>query len=360
MLQTTFSGVRKNGKGEVVFGTTQDVTDIKKRETEMINKEQELRFITDSAPVLIIRARTDTVIEYINGNLKKWVGKKITNIFHSESCKEVNKKIELAIRTGKVINFEVKAAPGQKNILWYSATVKKVDYADTTSSLIFIVQDITGLKEVKQIVSDAIAEAEVKERKRIAADLHDGVCQHLATIHLSIDTMQKLIKKQDPETARFILDTKKLVTETLTMARKVSHDLMPVDLFNSGFLKGIKAVITRLNRVDKIKYTLTVWGREKKLPSNIANNLYRIVQEFIHNSEKHSEATDIDIHIRYRQRMMQLAIADNGKGFNPDKLQKPTGIGLQNMISRIRTFSDEYEFKAEEGKGVSLFISIPF
>lgn len=358
-LQTNFSALSKKVDADIVFGTTQDITEIKKKEEEIANKEKELRFITDFAPVLIFKTDNHGIIQYVNGNRRKWISKKITDIFHRENRKEANQKIEQAIKNDKPVNFEVKAATLSQKSIWYHTTVKRVDYADQTMSLIFIVQDITASKEVKQIVSDAIAEAEIRERKRIAADLHDGVCQHLATIHLSIDTLQKNIKKQDTDTARFVAETKELVTETLTMARKVSHDLMPVDIFNSGFLKGLKAVISRLNRVDKIKYTLNVWGKERKLPGNVSNNLYRIVQEFIHNSEKHADATEITLLIRYRQKFMYLLISDNGKGFNPEKIKKVEGIGLKNIISRILTFTTDYEFKAAEGKGVSLEINIP-
>jgi signal transduction histidine kinase len=213
-------------------------------------------------------------------------------------------------------------------------------------------------EEIKKMISNAVAEAELKERNRISADLHDGICQNLATIHLAIDTAQEMIQEKNPAIDTFITEIKNLTIETLAVARKVSHDLMPVDLFNSGFLNGLKAVISRLNRVDKIKYTLNVWGREKKLPPLVSNNLYRIVQEFIHNSEKHSQATELIIFLKYQPHRVELTISDNGKGFNMDKINQHEGIGLQSMINRLKTFTSDYEFKAKEGKGVSLYIGI--
>ncbi|MEO8402948.1 MAG: PAS domain-containing sensor histidine kinase [Chitinophagaceae bacterium] len=358
-LQTTFSGMNKNVDKDIIFGTTQDISIIKRKEDEVLNKERELRSITDSAPVLIIKATTNGTIQYINGSQRKRIGEKVSGIFYAKNHNLLQQKIELAIKSGKAVNFEMKAGGRQKKIIYYNTTVKRVEYPNKPSSLIFIVQDITGLKEVNQLVSNAIAEAEVKERDRIAADLHDGVCQHLATVHLSIDTIQKMLKENDPAIGDFITETKELVAETLSIARKVSHDLMPVDLLNSGFLKGIKAMISRLNRVDKIKYNLTVLGKEKEFLPNVSNNLYRIIQEFIHNSEKHSEATDITLYIRYGSRHAEVKISDNGKGFNPDKVKKPGGIGLQSMLNRVRTLSNDYNYKAEEENGVSLYINIP-
>jgi signal transduction histidine kinase len=221
------------------------------------------------------------------------------------------------------------------------------------------IANIKAIKAIEQTIANAIAEAEMRERNRIAADLHDGVCQHLATIHLSIDTAQKMLKDQDPDTFQYMADIKDLAAETLAIARKVSHDLTPVDLINGGFLKGVKSFITRLNRLGKIKYTVNVWGKEKQLQSNAANHLYRTVQEFIHNSEKHSEASELNIHIKYLQHSMELTIADNGKGFDIEKIRKLRGIGLESMFNRIKTFSTDYEYKAREGRGVSLYISIP-
>lgn len=329
------------------------------KEIDMVNREIEMRSIAESAPVMIIKTGVDTIIQYINGNQKNLIGKKIVELFHPDSYKEVKQKIDLALKTDKPVSFEAKGLSRHPKNIWYNGSVKRVEYTDKSSALVFMVQDNTAAKEIDQMISNAIAEAEVKERTRIAGDLHDGVCQHLATIHLSIDTLQKMIKEQDPEADQFMTEIKELTAETLGIARKVSHDLMPIDLLNSGFLKGVKAVVSRLNRVNKIKYTLNVWGREKKMQPNVSNNLYRIVQEFIHNSEKHSGACQVNIMIKYMSRSVELTIADNGKGFDPDKVKKTSGIGLQNMFNRIKSFTSNYEFKAKEGKGVSLYINIP-
>jgi signal transduction histidine kinase len=264
-------------------------------------------------------------------------------------------------RAGKVLSKK-KARPKPRRKNSKKASIQK---SPVTDRKVVPVIDTTDLDRaltendvLRQTISNAIAEAELRERNRIAAELHDGVCQHLATIHLSIDTIQKMVKENDPDIDQFLIEIKELASETLTIARKVSHDLMPVDLLNSGFLKGIKTVVSRLNRVGKIRYTLNVWGKERKMEPNVSNNLYRIVQEFIHNSEKHSGATETNIHLKYQPKSVEVTISDNGKGFDPDKL-KSEGIGLQNMFNRIKTFTNQYEFKAKEGRGVSLYINIP-
>ena len=87
-------------------------------------------------------------------------------------------------------------------------------------------------------------------------------------------------------------------------------------------------------------------------------NLYRILQEQLQNIVKHSEASQINVQLRYADnKHLHLMIDDNGKGFDTNKTSK--GIGLQNIKNRAETFSGDYILKTAEGKGCELIVTIP-
>jgi signal transduction histidine kinase len=103
---------------------------------------------------------------------------------------------------------------------------------------------------------------------------------------------------------------------------------------------------------------MDVSGKEMPLPKAVSIQLYRIIQEFIRNSQKHSGATEVILRIKLSDASMELLLTDNGRGFDMEK-EQANGIGLLNMTKRVRVFNGKCLYKTGEGKGVRLHILVP-
>jgi signal transduction histidine kinase len=132
---------------------------------------------------------------------------------------------------------------------------------------------------------------------------------------------------------------------------------MPRDLREHGLVDAVQRLINRLNRVDRIRYGLEVVGTEHKKDPLININLYRVVQEFVKNSQKYSEAEHVQIKMIFHPDKSEYILTDNGVGFEWNQ-RNQDGIGIRNITSRINSINGTYQFQTAPGQGVMLKIEI--
>jgi signal transduction histidine kinase len=132
---------------------------------------------------------------------------------------------------------------------------------------------------------------------------------------------------------------------------------MPRVLNEHGLIGAIETLFDRIARIDRIKYHLSIKGAEPISDPLISINLYRVVQEFIKNTQKYSQATKIMLNIEFREGKLHIYISDDGIGF--DRSIPNKGVGLQNMFSRINAIGGNYSLNTAPGQGVRLRITVP-
>lgn len=357
VLQTSYSAV-DNLLHNQVFGLTRDITAEHQLQAAVAERDRDLASIAEAGSVCIVKTAPNGTILQINGQPAKAPAATIQQIFHPESLAELTWKTALAMETGETVHFEGSAKLPKQKTGWYRVTARKMHDETNEPMMIYFLQDATEVKTVEKKIFHAITESEERERHRIAAELHDGVGQNLAAIALALSAIEKHLD-QLPDAKEMATRAKKMLTNTIHLTRRVSHDLMPSELHNLGFIEAVTSLIESLNQTDCIEYALQVTGKVEELAPNLAINIYRIIQEFIRNSQKHSGASRVGIDIRFKGKTLEIAIADNGQGFDPRSLPRNKGIGLFNMINRIKTFNGTYRYRSAGGKGVQLTLSLP-
>ena len=100
--------------------------------------------------------------------------------------------------------------------------------------------------------------------------------------------------------------------------------------------------------------------RNAELPDDVSVNLYRIVQEGLHNVHKHARATHVSVLLAIRDTEVALVIEDDGQGFEADAHdpQQHRGLGLVSMRERARLIGGEFSIEATPGKGTSIFVRV--
>ena len=193
-----------------------------------------------------------------------------------------------------------------------------------------------------------------KERTRMAADLHDEVGPVLSAIKLRIGSLD--IHNEDDEEE--VEKTNRQIDNLLKRMREISFDLMPSSLLRKGLPTALNEFIEYCgkNSLLSIKFQHT----EIALTEKQAINLYRIIQEVIHNTIKHAGATQLLIELRQEKKLVILATKDNGKGFDYDsKPQEASGLGLQNLLRRTEIIDGKMFFESKKGKGTTYIFEIP-
>jgi signal transduction histidine kinase len=195
-----------------------------------------------------------------------------------------------------------------------------------------------------------IAETQIEIREQtlrnISWELHDNIGQllTLAKIQLQNTTQESLD------------EVKKTISKSLQEIRALSKMINPEAIKNIKLKTAIQLEIDRLNRLDFIDSKLLVFGEVVDLDSKSEIIIFRILQEFLSNTIKHSRATELQIQLNYSKEKLQIIAKDNGVGFDASLLSDEKGIGLGNIKSRAKLIKAEVSLTSEKNKGTQLEI----
>lgn len=210
----------------------------------------------------------------------------------------------------------------------------------------------------QDLATKAVINAEENERKRIAADLHDGVGQMMSAAKMNLSAFENEIPFKDEAQKLSYERLISLVDESCKEIRSVSHQMMPNALLKSGLASAVKEFLDKIdNRV--IKISLHTEGLSEKLDSNTETVLYRVIQECVNNVIKHSGANNLDISLIKDADGISATIEDNGRGFDTSDKQKFEGIGLKNISSRVGFLKGTVDFDSSPGRGTLVAIHVP-
>ena len=215
----------------------------------------------------------------------------------------------------------------------------------------------TQIIQQKELLNAVIDSQEI-ERKRIGQDLHDEIGGTLSAIKLMLNSLKNKLNEQQEEV---VTDAKELIDKMIVDVRHISHDLSPPGLAVFGLFTTIEAFVNLINNTGQIKISLIheseVEGVE--LPEKTSLALFRVLTQLVDNTIKHAQATEISILFGVRESNLFILYQDNGKGFDMEVLKQRSGIGMQNIQSRLQMINAEYQIKTSAGKGFMVEINYP-
>lgn len=194
-----------------------------------------------------------------------------------------------------------------------------------------------------------------KERNRMASDLHDEIGPILSAVKLRINSLDIHDEEDQEEVEKTNLQLDNLIKRM----REISFDLMPASLTRKGFAAALNEFIDYVGKSSSLKINFQY--TEANLTQSQAINLYRIIQEVIHNTIKHAEASELNVELRREREVIILSTMDNGKGFDyNERSREASGLGLQNLLRRTEILGGKMYFESKKGKGTTYIFEIPF
>jgi signal transduction histidine kinase len=150
-----------------------------------------------------------------------------------------------------------------------------------------------------------------------------------------------------------------LVDVACAEVRNIAHDLKPGALQDLGLVGAIKDMLNRYNKVDGIEIIFQNYGfdHSKQINQNDSLQIYRIIQELVHNAIKHSGAKELLVQISLKDLDLEVIVEDDGSGFTVNTINR--GMGLENIQSRVNYLKGELHIDSKPGKGTSFLLHIP-
>jgi signal transduction histidine kinase len=133
--------------------------------------------------------------------------------------------------------------------------------------------------------------------------------------------------------------------------------LNPEVVKNIGLEEAIQLEVDRFNRLNFIRASFTIEGKSVTINQKDEIILFRILQEFLSNSLKHSKTAKLNVTLTYSGVCLIIKAQDFGVGFDEKTIKK--GSGLLNMKSRAKLIDTKLKLKSEKDKGVSLTLTYP-
>ncbi|NOT75576.1 MAG: tetratricopeptide repeat protein [Cyclobacteriaceae bacterium] len=212
------------------------------------------------------------------------------------------------------------------------------------------------LESTKALLKDAQLQAVItsqeEERRRFAADLHDGMGQMISALRLNLSN--------EPVPASKVEEAVDILNEMNVEIRKIAFNLMPQVLMNSGLTEALTEFANRINRTGKIQVSIQAFDVNPQMSAQQKIALYRICQEWVNNILKYSSATRISLQLVQHEDELVTIIEDNGKGFDPATLISSQGNGWKNINSRLGLIKGTIEIDSTAGsEGTTVIITVP-
>lgn len=197
----------------------------------------------------------------------------------------------------------------------------------------------------------------MEERERLARELHDSVTQSLYSLTLFAEASRELLERSDvPRVLEYLAEIGNTASQAFREMRLLLYELRPPLLAQEGL---INAVRRRLSTVEGRTGVHAFINDDElpELPREIEEGLFRIAQEALNNTLKHSLASSVAVHINQVGPHIEMTITDNGRGFVVDKANG--GIGLSTMRERCDALDGEMNIVSRPGSGTIINVRIP-
>ncbi|HEY0667961.1 MAG TPA: 7TM diverse intracellular signaling domain-containing protein [Sphingobacteriaceae bacterium] len=211
-----------------------------------------------------------------------------------------------------------------------------------------------ALANQQKITMKKVLDTQEHEKRRIAEDLHDELGGTLASIKGLLSGLNSV---QDQKQQHLLITSQHLLDKACEDLRFIAHDLMPAGFSKTSLVQALEDLVVKAGIASGIVFTFTSAGTPKDLDKNLELNVFRILNELIHNVRKHSGARNVMVQLTYHADFMQLMVEDDGCGF--DINAQTDGIGLKNMQSRADYIQGKLYFDSGS-QGTTIICNVPY
>jgi len=218
------------------------------------------------------------------------------------------------------------------------------------------------LSEEMRAGRDAAVEFEttLRERNRLAADLHDTTEQSLTGLAFQLEATLALHHKAPERSRQHMTIARQLLDRSREDLRRSIWNLRAVPLEQHTLAEALREVAADRSAGQTVRILVDVRGEESPLPDIVSGNLLLLAQEGITNALKHAHPSQIELSLKFSPVDVELSIRDDGRGFDPAQANGPKDghFGLQGMRERIKRLGGKLEIRSSPDQGTTIIASV--
>jgi signal transduction histidine kinase len=201
-------------------------------------------------------------------------------------------------------------------------------------------------------LSGRLLNAHEDERRRLARELHDDLTQRLAGLAIDAGHLEPTAgapaSAMREELARLSEDVHSL-----------SYRLHPSILDDLGLVEALRVECDRVARRDDVRVEIDAHAMPERVSGDASLCVFRVAQEALSNAVRHGRASAVTVLLSTRDRGLQLAVSDNGSGFDLARSRQHPSLGLASMRERVRLLSGELDIESTPGRGTTVVAWVP-
>jgi len=367
----------ERGKLLRMIGMVANITERKWAEQAQRESEDKLRLLLDSTAEAIYGIDLEYRCTFCNlaclralgyTRIDEVVGKNMHDLMHHtradgtlfpvEEC-----RVHRVIQTGKGDHAE-------EEVLWRTnGTGFPAEYwsypqlrGEEVVGAVVAFVDITERKLAEAAlasVSRRLIEAQEQERSRIARELHDDIGQRLALLAIKLAQFQQN-PPNSSELASRIGELQKQTSEIATDIQSLSHELHSSRLQYLGIAAAIRGFCREFGEQQKVEIDFKIHDLPVPLSPDISLCFFRVLQEALHNSAKHSGVRYFEVELWGKPDEIHLTVSDSGAGFDIDAAKASRGLGLISMEERLKLLNGTLSIKSQLQRGTTIHARVPF
>lgn len=360
----------------------EEISERQRVESALRKSEERFRSLFENAVEGVFQSTLDGRFLNVNPAMAGMLGygspeemlKEVTDIsqqlfVHQEQWEEMKR---LLAAHGTLSSYEIQHRRRDGEKIWVSENLRVACGDDGREFYEGFAENITPRKQVEEEIrsqrdqlralATRLAEVEESERQRLARELHDQVCQNLACISISLETI--MIRAHREPLEQFLsrlADVGAVAEQTAEITRDIMEGLRPTVLDHYGLMGGLRQLGSQFSQRTGID--MEVWGEaaDFRLTPKVELALFRIAQETLNNVAKHAQASKVVLTEEVDQDIVRLVIADNGAGFDQNLVAHPKagrGWGLVTMTERAMAVGGTFRIESKPGQGTRVIVEV--
>jgi len=366
----------ENGRPHGAVGASVDVTGLKRTEGALRESEDKLRLLLDSTAEAIYGIDLDHRCTFCNPaclrmlgyeRVDELLGKNMHSLIHHtrgdgtpipiDEC-----RVNQATRTGEGLHIEDEVlwrADGTSFPAEYWSYPQRKGNEIVGAVVAFI--DITDRKLAEAAlanVSRKLIEAQEQERSRIGRELHDDIGQRLAL--LAVELQQLRDKSLSlPQVRRRVGTLQKQTSEIAADIQSLSHELHSAKLQYLGITAAVRGFCREFGQQQKVEIAFKGHDLPMPLSAEVSLCLFRVLQEALHNSLKHSGVRRFEVRLWGTADEIHLTVRDSGAGFDREVARASPGLGLTSMEERLKLLNGTLLVESLPQQGTTIHACVP-
>jgi len=289
--------------------------------------------------------------------------------FLPEYIPRLRYRLQRCLETGEPFQMEclVKTASGDH--LWTEVRGLRSVQEGGGSYVIGTFQDIDDRKKSETELSQSreklrdlyrqLQNAREEERQRISREIHDELGQNITAMKIDLAWLRKWIDPPQTAILQKVASMEAVADATLETVRRVSSELRPGILDALGLSAAVEWLAKDFQARSEINCRLSIEPEEIEVESNLAIDVFRILQEALTNVLRHARASAVEVALKQREGLIELHVIDNGIGISEQKALDPKSLGLLGIRERLVVYGGGLNLQGFPEAGTHLLVTIP-